>query len=127
MKRLLEAGAAIDKKDKVRTVGFNSNCHSLINPQRQFNGSVCVSAGGHSRPLGLQRRQPARPAAPPRPGSQDHLQRQGRSSQTKTHERDAYFLFLYVQLLANHVYRPDVLMSNVCKMLKDAAFSSVSN
>lgn len=37
----------------------------------------CVSAGGHGGPLGLQRRQPAGPAAPPRPGSQAHLQRQG--------------------------------------------------
>ncbi|XP_069565441.1 uncharacterized protein ankrd1a isoform X2 [Brachyistius frenatus] len=51
MKRLLEAGAALEKKDKVR-------------------------AGGRGGPLGLQRRQPSRPAAPPRPGSQDHLQRQ---------------------------------------------------
>lgn len=40
----------------------------------------CVSAGGHGRPLGLQRRQPAGPAAPPRPGSQDRLQGQGWSA-----------------------------------------------
>ena len=98
MKRLLEAGAAIDKKDKVRTGGFNSNWHSPVNPQRQSNSAVCVSAGGHSRSLGLQRRQPARPAAPPRPGSQDHLQRQGRSSQTKAHEGDTCSLCLYVLL-----------------------------
>lgn len=38
---------------------------------------VCVSAWGHSSPLGLQRRQSASPPAPPWPGSQDHLQRQG--------------------------------------------------
>ena len=33
MKSLLEAGAAIEKKDKVRdveTLHFNSHCHSLI-------------------------------------------------------------------------------------------------
>lgn len=38
---------------------------------------MCVPAGGHSSPLGLQRRQPASPAAPPGPGCQADLQRQG--------------------------------------------------
>lgn len=38
---------------------------------------MCVPAGGHSSPLGLQRRQSAGPAAPPGPGSQADLQRQG--------------------------------------------------
>lgn len=85
--RLLEAGAAIEQKDKVRGTGKRRPALHLfvvslftVCGLRQADGSQCFSAGGHSSPLGLQRRQPVGPGAPPQPGSQVHLQRQGCSS-----------------------------------------------
>ena len=74
MKKLLEAGAAIEKKDKVRGLKIPYFLFFLLSLSlsymhmnthiQQSNSSVCVSVGVYSGPLGLQRRQPAGPAAP---------------------------------------------------------------
>lgn len=129
MKRLLEAGAAIEKKDKVTFfmlsfLYFCLSCHRVLlyythmnrhTPPRPHGVSltaVCVSAGGHSGPLGLQRRKPAGPAAPSRPGSQAHLQRQGwctqqsRPVETKVRE-----------FLLPHVQRPNYTVQYVQVMI----------